>query len=163
MLQTLKESTADTTFDKFRLRNFVERLIEIGEVEVHDKPIALADLAAAIAATPKATLFKDAGPEHFEIVAAVCGSRRRLAAAFGVDERQVAQEYVRRLGKPQPVIEVASRDAPVHQVVLTGDDVDLTKLPFHLQHEWTAASISRRASTTRSIPRPASATSAAAA
>src|SRR5262245_65238903 len=136
MLQTLKAPGSATDFDKFRLRHFVERLIEIGEVVVHRDPIALADLSAAIAATPKATLFKDAGPEHFEIAAAVAGSRRRLAAAFGVDERQVAHEYLRRLGNAQPVIEVPSEQAPVHQVVQTGDAVDLAKLPFHLQHEY---------------------------
>jgi UbiD family decarboxylase len=39
-----------------------------------------------------------------------------------------------RFGKPQPVVEVGSKDAPVHAIVLKGDEVDLTKLPFHLQH-----------------------------
>src|SRR5262245_60458016 len=134
MLQTL-DSPGDT-LDKFRLRSFVNRLIEIGEVMVHKEPIALNALSAAIAATPKGVLFRDAGAEHFEIVAAVSGSRRRLAAAFGVDERQVAHEYMRRLGDPQPVVEVESRQAPVHEVVHTGSDVDLTQLPFHLQHEF---------------------------
>src|SRR5438045_2941287 len=82
VLQALKSSAAD--FDKFRLRTFVGRLIDIGEAVVHERPVALADLAAAIADTPKAVLFKDAGPEHFQIAAAISGSRRRLAAAFGV-------------------------------------------------------------------------------
>jgi len=136
MLQPIQGPASAIDFDKFRLRPFVQRLIELGEAAVHHNPIALAELSAAIAATPKAVLFKDAGAEHFEIVAAVCGSRRRLAAAFGVDERQVAQEYTRRLANPQPVIEVASTAAPVHQVVQTGDDVDLSRLPFHLQHEY---------------------------
>jgi 2,5-furandicarboxylate decarboxylase 1 len=136
MLQTLKLPGGTAAFDKFRLRSFVEHLREIGELVVHEEPIALAEISAAVAATPKAVLFKDVGTEHYEIVAAVSGSRRRLAAAFGVDERQVAHEYMRRLGNPQPVIEVQSRDAPVHQVVQIGDDVDLTRLPFHLQHEY---------------------------
>ena len=42
MLQTVKPSTSD--FNKFRLRRFVERLIELGEVVVHEDPIALAEL-----------------------------------------------------------------------------------------------------------------------
>src|SRR5262245_47806821 len=132
MLQTLKP----IDFDKFRLRRFVERLIELGEVLIHREPTALAELSAAIASTPKAILFKDAGPDHVEMVAAVCGSRRRLAAAFGVDERQVAHEYMCRLGNAQPVIEVPPEQAPVHQLVQTGEAIDLTKLPFHLQHEY---------------------------
>jgi 2,5-furandicarboxylate decarboxylase 1 len=134
MLQTVKLPATD--LDKFRLRRFVERLIELGEVVIHRDPITLAGLSAAIASTPKAVLFKDVGPDHLEMVAAVSGSRRRLAAAFGVDERQVAHEYMRRLGNAQPVIEVPSEQAPVHQVVQTGDAVDLAKLPFHLQHEY---------------------------
>jgi UbiD family decarboxylase len=136
MLRTLKAPESAADFDKLRLRSFVGRLIEIGEVVLREDPIALADLGCAIAATPKAVLFKDAGAEHFEIVAAVSGSRRRLAAAFGVDERQVAQEYIRRLGNAQPVIEVTSQAAPVQQVVYSGEDVDLLRLPFHLQHEY---------------------------
>src|SRR5215467_1065827 len=134
MLQTAKPPGTD--LDKFRLRPFVERLIEVGEVVVHKDPIALAELSAMIASTPKAVLFKDAGPDHLEMVAAVCGSRRRLAAAFGTDERQVAHEYMRRLGNAQPVIEVKSEQAPVHQLVQTGEAINLTKLPFHLQHEY---------------------------
>ncbi len=135
MLQALKPPQTGAAFDKFRLRPFVERLIEVGEAELYDAPIALNEISAAIAATPKAVLFKNAGAEHFEIAAAVCGSRRRLAAAFGVGEREVAHEYARRLGNPQTVVEIPSRDAPVHEVVQAGEDVDLTRLPFHLQHE----------------------------
>jgi 2,5-furandicarboxylate decarboxylase 1 len=122
-------------FDKFRLRNFAEHLVAIGEAEVHAKPVAMADLAATIAETPKAMVFRDAGPEHFEIVAAAGGSRRRLAEALGVHERDAGKEYLSRLGQPQPVIEIASDKAPVHQIVRKGEDVDLTRLPFHLQHE----------------------------
>ena len=122
-------------FDKFRLRPFVERLIEIGEVEVHEQPVSLSRLSGIIESTPKATLFRSVGPQKFELVAAVSGSRKRLAAAFGVGERKVTHEYMRRMNNPQPVIEVPSGDAAVHQVVMAGEDVDLTTLPFHVQHE----------------------------
>ncbi len=121
--------------DQFRLRRFVERLIEMGEVEVHDEPVALADLSGIIEATDKATLFRNAGPQGLEVAAAVSGSRRRLAAAFGVGEREITRDVMRRLANPQSVIEVSAGDAPVQDVVVTGDAVDLTKLPFHLQHE----------------------------
>ncbi len=121
-------------YDKFRLRRFVDKLVSIGEVEVHDEPVALADMSAIIEATPKATLFRNAGPQHLEIAGAVVGSRRRFAAAFGVDERAITGEVMRRLGTPQLAVEVPSGEAPVHQVVVSGDAVDLAKLPFHLQH-----------------------------
>jgi len=122
-------------FERFRLRPFVDKLVGLNEVEVHEEPVSLVDLSGIIEGTAKATLFKKAGPGQHELVAAVSGSRRRIAAAFDTDGRSLAAEVMRRVGNPQPVIEVASRDAPVHAVVRTGDQIDLTALPFHLQHE----------------------------
>lgn len=127
--------TLAVDFDRFRLRRFVDQLTEIGEVEVHPEPVPLIDLSRIIEATDKATLFSDAGPDHFEIVAAVCGSRRRVAAAFGTDVRDVSREYLRRLSTPQATVEIPTADAPVHEVIATGDQVDVSRLPFFLQHE----------------------------
>lgn len=127
---------ANISFEKFRLRSLVERLIERGEVEIHEEPVCLADLSGIIESTPKATLFKQAGPEKFEIIAAVAGSRSRMAAAFGVDESGLISEYTRRMSNPQPIVEVPSAHAPVHEVIKTGDDIDLARLPFHFQHEF---------------------------
>jgi UbiD family decarboxylase len=128
-------NTADVDFERFRLRTLVEELTRLGEVEVHDEPVALADLSAVIEASDKAVLFRNAGPEKLELVAGVMGSRRRLAVALGVEERDSLREYERRMATPQAHFEVPSADAPVHQVVLTGDEIDLTKLPFYLQHD----------------------------
>jgi UbiD family decarboxylase len=126
--------------EKFRLRRFVEHLIALDEVEVYDRPVALSELSAFIESTPKASLFKDVGPEHFEIVGAVGGSRRRYAAAFGVDdERNLAPEFARRMANPQKIIEILHGDAPAQQTVVTGSDIDLTKLPFHVQHQYDGA------------------------
>jgi UbiD family decarboxylase len=122
-------------FDRFRLRRFVEQLTDLGEVEVHPEPVRLVDLSNIIEATDKATLFKDAGPQHYEMVAAVCGSRARVAAAFGVEPSETSREYLRRLDTPQPIVEVPDAEAPVHQVVQTDGDIDLLQLPFFLQHE----------------------------
>ena len=41
-------TAAKLDFDKYRLRNFVDRLIQIGEVEIHDKPIPLTGLSPII-------------------------------------------------------------------------------------------------------------------
>src|SRR5262245_54902284 len=122
--------------ERFRLRRFVELLIELDEAEVHDEPVPLVNLSAIIEATPKAVLFKQAGPERAEIVAKTAGSRRRPAAAFGATEDGLYDAYYRRLAQPQQVVELPSNDAPVHEVVSTGRDVDLTRLPFHPQHAY---------------------------
>ena len=125
-------SAIDT--EKFRLRRFVERLIELAEVDVHEEALPLTGLSPIIEATNKAVLFKQAGPERAEIVAKTAGSRSRLAAAFGTTEEGLYDAYYRRLAEPQRVVEIPSADAPVHEVVLTGSDIDLTRLPFHPQH-----------------------------
>jgi 2,5-furandicarboxylate decarboxylase 1 len=137
-MDTLAATKIDT--EKFRLRRFVDRLIDMGEVEIHEEPVPLTGLSPIIEGTEKAVLFKKAGPERVELVAKTGGNRRRLAAAFGTTEDKLYDEYFRRLANPQPVIEVPSKDAPVHQVKITGKDVDLTKLPFHPQHAFDGSS-----------------------
>ena len=127
---------AEFDFSKFRLRNFVDRLIELDEVEIHDEAVPLTGLSAIIETTPKAVLFKNAGPEQVEMVAKAAAGRTRIAAAFGTTYDKVYDEYQRRLADPQKVVEVPSDEAPVHEVKLTGDDIDLTRLPFHPQHEF---------------------------
>ncbi|HEY3920097.1 MAG TPA: UbiD family decarboxylase [Stellaceae bacterium] len=126
--------------EKFRLRRFVERLAELGEVEPCDAPVSLGDLATLVEASPQVTHFRAVGPERFEMVAGVNASAKRIAAAFGLaDDRHLLAEYLRRLQQPQKVAEIASADAPVHQVILTGDKLDLTRMPFYLQHEFDGA------------------------
>src|SRR3954469_19295075 len=125
-----------TDLEKYRLRTFVDRLTDMGEVEIHDEPVPLTGLGAIIERTEKAVLFKKAGPEQAEMVAKTAASRKRLIAAFETTEEKIYDEYFKRLANPKPVVEIASGDAPVHAVQITGKDVDLTKLPFHPQHAY---------------------------
>src|SRR5215813_1970314 len=120
--------------DKYRLRRFVKRLIDLGEVEIHDEPVPLARPSEIIEGTDKALLFRQAGPERLEMTAKTAGNRRRLAAAFDTTEDKLYDEYFKRLGSLQPLVEVPSDEAPVHAIKITGQDVDLTRLPFHPQH-----------------------------
>ncbi|HXQ54188.1 MAG TPA: UbiD family decarboxylase [Stellaceae bacterium] len=139
MPQTATKSRASWDADKFRLRRLVDRLADMDEVQVHDEPVALSELSPIIENTTKAVLFRKAGPERHEVAAAVSATRKRLAAAFEVPEEKMREEYMRRMANPHKSFEVPSGDAPVHQVVITGDQIDLTKLPFHVQHEYDGA------------------------
>jgi 2,5-furandicarboxylate decarboxylase 1 len=132
----MKRDNSAIDTERYRLRRFVERLIELDEVEVHNEPVPLVNLSPIIEATTKAVLFKQAGPERAEIVAKTAGGRRRLAAAFGTSEDRLYDAYYRRVAEPQQMVEIPSNDAPVHAIVLTGRDVDLTRLPFHPQHAY---------------------------
>ena len=123
-------ATAD--FDRFRLRRFVASLGD--ELETVSKPTDLADVAAVLEGNPKAVLFRAVGPERAELVGNVAGSRARIARAFGVEPARLVPEIMRRLRNPPEIVEVAGGEAPVQEVVLTGDDADLTALPVHLGH-----------------------------
>jgi UbiD family decarboxylase len=120
--------------EQFRLRKFVELLGREGELEIVDDKIDLIEIGARLDGNPKAVLFRAAGPEGAQLVGNVVGGRRRLALAFGVREQDLLPEVLRRLKTPIAPVEVRSEQAPVHQVVWTGDDADFTKLPVHLQH-----------------------------
>lgn len=122
-------------FERFRVRRFAERLVEIGEADVYRDPVALEDLSAIIEKDGRAKVFRAVGPERVEMVSGLSAGRARLAAAFGVPPDELAHEYMRRSGTPQALIEVQSSEAPVHQIVLQGSDIDLSRLPFHLQHD----------------------------
>jgi UbiD family decarboxylase len=120
--------------EKFRLRRFVEKLVQEGECIVHDDPIDLIDVAALLDCNPQAVWFRAVGPEKAQLVGNVMAARRRLAAALDTDAAGFPAVLRERLRRPVAPIEVASSEAPVHEVVLTGADADLTTLPVHLQH-----------------------------
>ncbi len=123
---------ADT--ERFRLRRFMERLVQMGECEVRDQPTDLVDVAAVLDGNARATLFRAAGPERAELVGNVMGSRRRLAIALDTDETGLLPALSQRLARPHEPVKVTAKDAPVQDVVLTGKDADLCALPVHLQH-----------------------------
>src|SRR3954454_10432708 len=91
-------TAADT--ERFRLRRYIERLVQLGECEIHDKPIDLLDVAAVLEGNPKATWFKSVGPEKAELIGNVMGSRKRLALALDTDETGLLGAITERLPRP---------------------------------------------------------------
>ena len=118
--------------DRFRLRRFVEGLGD--DLETVSAATDLADVAAILEGNRKAVLFRAVGPERQELVGNVTGSRARIARAFGVEPNELLPELLRRLRSKAEVRDVSRVEAPVQQVVLIGDDADLTTLPVHLGH-----------------------------
>jgi UbiD family decarboxylase len=120
--------------DRFRLRGFVDSLAKGDELETVREAVDLADVAGVLEGNPKAVLFRAVGPERQELVGNVTGSRSRLARGFGVAPNELLAEVLRRLRSKPEIVDLPRAQAPVQQVVLTGDDADLTKLPVHLGH-----------------------------
>ncbi len=125
--------------DEFRLRTFVDRLAEFGELQVVEEPVELAHVGQRLEADPRATVFRDIAGKGEELVGNVMGSRARLAIALGTSPGGVLAELRTRLAAAGEVVVVESDAAPVHQVIQTGDQVDLTEFPVNLQHEYDGA------------------------
>jgi 2,5-furandicarboxylate decarboxylase 1 len=66
------------------------------------------------------------------------GTYERVALSIGSDVHGMVPEYGKREGSPIPTTMVSSDDAPVHEVVWTGDDIDATKLPTVIHQELDA-------------------------
>lgn len=119
--------------ERFRLRTFLDALHDSGQLDVRDGPIDLVDVAAALEGNPRAVLFRKVGPEGWDLAGNVTASRERLALAFGTSAAGVVPEVQRRLGLAPEIVEVSREQAPVQQIVMTGDEAkagfDLT-LPF---------------------------------
>jgi 2,5-furandicarboxylate decarboxylase 1 len=124
----------DIDMDRFRLRTFVERLRQHDMLDVIETPIPLVDVASKLDGNENAVLFERAAGSSMQLVGNVVGSRERLALAFDVHPNELLQEVRSRLARPIKPYEVESKDAPVHEVIWSGDEIDLTRLPIHLQH-----------------------------
>jgi UbiD family decarboxylase len=128
------QAAAGIDMDRFRLRVFLDGLAGSDEIDIRDGALDLAEVAAALEGNPRAVWFKKVGAEGAELVGNVAGSRARLARAFGVEPHALLGEVLRRLRNRPEIVEVPRSAAPAQEVVLTGDSVDVTRLPVHLQH-----------------------------
>jgi 2,5-furandicarboxylate decarboxylase 1 len=125
--------TAVPDMEQFNLRRYLESL-DPEQIERHDGITDLASVAAILDANPRAVLFDNPSGGGIPLCGNVAASRARLAHAFGTTEEKLLQEVLGRLRQKGQLVEVSRDLAPVQQVVLTGEDCDLTALPVHLQH-----------------------------
>src|ERR1700726_5158800 len=132
--QVSRTAAAAVDFDRFRLRRFVEELAATGELETRSGATRLADIARTLEANPKAVLFETVGRDGYPLVGNALGSRQRFAQAFGVSPPKLLPEILARLRGKAEFVEVGRDQAPVQEIVQTGAEVDLTRLPAHLQH-----------------------------
>jgi UbiD family decarboxylase len=120
--------------ERFRLRRFIGELERAGELETVSEPLDLIDVAARLDGNPKAVIFRNLRSCELDVVGNVMSSRERIALAFGVTAGGLLAEVARRVQTPIAPAVIASADAPVHEVVWTGADADLMRLPVPLQH-----------------------------
>ena len=117
------------------IRSFVAGLEQRGELVRFREPVdPLSDLTAIGWKTydrlGKASLFTNlTGFPGWQAVNQIVCDRRKWAVALGVDEDEVIATLGDRIQRHIEPVSVARDDAPVKEMVLTGADVDLTKVP----------------------------------
>jgi len=114
------------------LRAFLTTLKDAGELVEIARPVAVRydiakALAKASAAQGPALMFSQTGTD-FPLVAGLYGNRKRALIAFEATEQTIHDKVLKGINN-----QIAPRDftgmAPCQEVVLTGDAVDVTKLP----------------------------------
>jgi 2,5-furandicarboxylate decarboxylase 1 len=85
-----------------------------------------------------AVLFKNIKGSGVPNLLNLHGTYERVALSIGSDVRGMVDAYADREGSSCPTTLVESDEAPVHEVVWTGDDIDITRLPILVHQELDA-------------------------
>ncbi len=114
-------------------RNFLDDLDRAGELRKISKPVDCRHLSALAEQADEATLFENIdGYPGWRVATALVSTRKRLAIAMGCTENRVAFEFEEKSSRPIEPVTVTT--APCQEVVMEGDDVDLTSIPLPLMH-----------------------------
>lgn len=114
-------------------RSFINQLENEGElVRISDK-IDLRFAPALISKSNKAIIFENLNDYEIPLVGGLLNTRRRLAMAIDTEPSDIAKRFSEGISNPIPPITV--RDAPVKEIIKTGDDVNLTEFPIPLFHQ----------------------------
>ena len=99
-----------------------------------------------------AVLFRNIGGSQVPLLLNLHGTYERVALSIDSDVPGMVDEYSKREGKPIPPTIVPSEQAPVHEVVYTGDEIDITKFPFLVHQELDAGKYITSAATVSRDP-----------
>jgi 2,5-furandicarboxylate decarboxylase 1 len=105
----------------------------LGQLEARDQlyripaPVSLRHISALVAESDKALVFDHVSGYSMPLVSGLTNDRERLAIAAGVPYAEI--ERLLRRAFDQPIEPVVVDHAVCQEVVVCGDDVDLTALP----------------------------------
>ena len=112
---------------KASFRDYIEILRKNNELLEITKPVDLRDVAALVAQSEKALLFKNLPGYSMWLASGLLQSRNRIALGMGVDYANIADKLGKAMDKPIQPKRVAN--APVKEVKITGNKVNLFDLP----------------------------------
>jgi len=114
-------------------RDFLDQLEAAGQLRRLTKPVDPRHLSALGNQATTACLFENIkGYPGWRVATGLVSTRARLALAMGCAENRVGFAFEEKIGRP--IDPVTVRTAPCQEVVLEGDDVDLTAIPLPLMH-----------------------------
>ena len=123
------------------LRDWLRMIEAAGELKRIDAPVdldqelsAIALMAAQREDAPALIFSRFTAPVEGRVLINMLGaSTRRYALAVGLDPQLPVSALIvetrRIMGRRIAPIRIAPQDAPVNEIVLTGDEIDLTRLP----------------------------------
>ena len=118
---------------KKSFRDFLNDLEKAGELRRVKKAVDLRDVSALVAQSREAALFETLEEyPGWRLAGGLVSTRKRLALAMGSSENEVAMRFEASLDRPIEPILVGN--APCQEVVLEGEDADLTSIPYPLMH-----------------------------
>jgi 2,5-furandicarboxylate decarboxylase 1 len=85
-----------------------------------------------------AVLFKNIKGSRIPLLLNLHGTYERVALSIGTDVKHMVPEFAARQASPVATTLVSSNRAPVHEVVLIGDQIDVTKMPSLVHQELDA-------------------------
>ena len=113
-----------------RFRDYLQKLIAIGELERVAEEVDLRHVSARIGASKTALWFTRVRGYDIGVVTGIVGSRARMGASLDCHHRDIGKVFIKRIGERKPPVVVNT--GPVRDVIVKGDDVDLTALPVPL-------------------------------
>jgi len=122
-------------------RSFLKRLEDQGDLIRFTKEVdPLTNMAAlewkAFNELGKSSLFTNIkGHRGWQACSQILADKKRWAMGLEVQENELHDTISHRMTCPVETVEVGSEQAPVKEVVLTGDDVDLNHIPSMITSE----------------------------
>ena len=115
------------------MREWIARLEAAGELVRARREVDARLTPALIARARGAALFEKVNGFEVGIVGGLASTRRRVALGMECADNDIGKKF--QQGIDHPIDPVLVDSSPAFDVTLTGDDVDLTRLPIPVLHE----------------------------
>ena len=116
------------------MRNWMKQLDQAGELLKVSEEVDLEwQMARRLAASREKALFFEniKGCPGWKVLGQAPTNMRQAALAFGTEKEKVTAKFIDAIEKGLPKCKMVN-SAPVKEMILTGKDINLTKMPIHV-------------------------------